>query len=228
MRWPPRSNPITPRCGRTLSLQRGAMAASAVCLELPLSEVRGVWWVLAIWRLYLKLIDPDRTAIPTVKWRMRLCHYYTKWKLVPFMCCVAVWLQQCCDQTQLTMVKCSVGIVVLRYLPQVLPEDAYWVWQKSTETEKRCSNLKESLHIQMLLCLVLFPPAESVDYYFFLQTFVSWKIYGFTTISSHLCCLQGRHNSISTLWCPIACILFFYSFSSLSLFYLQFFIFFPK
>lgn len=51
--------------------------------------------------------------------------------------------------------KCSVGIVVLRCLLQALPVDADWIWQNYTETEKRCSNLRKSLHIQMLLCFVL-------------------------------------------------------------------------
>lgn len=69
--------------------------------------------------------------------------------------------------------ECSVRIVVLRFLPQALPRDAYWIWQNSTETERRCSNLKESLHIQILLCLIFSspppppaPPAELVDRYF--------------------------------------------------------------
>lgn len=51
--------------------------------------------------------------------------------------------------------KCSVGIVVLRCLLQALLVDADWIWQNYTETEKRCSNLRKSLHIQMLLCFVL-------------------------------------------------------------------------
>lgn len=93
----------------------------------------------------------------------------------------------------------SVGTVVLRFLLQALPRDTYWVWWNSTETEKRCPNLKESLHIQILLCLILFlnPPAELVDHYFSYKSFfvINLCLHN-NQLTTVLCSVQDRYNSI--------------------------------
>lgn len=94
----------------------------------------------------------------------------------------------------------------------------YWNREKMIKSE--------NLQIQILFWLFLSPNSWIIGLLFSLETFLSWKICGFTTISSHLCSLQDNHNSIWTPCCPIACMLFIYTFSYLSLFCLKFSIFF--
>lgn len=128
--------------------------------------------------------------------------------------------------------KCSVGTVRLWCLPQALPGDAFWIWQNSTEIQEKKSESEGMLtypNASLKVFFFFFPtisPSWISRLLFFLQTFASWKMYGFTTINLHLCSLQDRHSSIQTLYCPISCILFMYL--SLIYNYLLFFMHFSK
>lgn len=89
IKWIYIKNTACQRCRGTPSLQCGSVVFSAACPDFPLSESCGVEWVFATWKIYLKLKDPERTEVSTVKWRIQLYHHFTRWELVPFMCCVA-------------------------------------------------------------------------------------------------------------------------------------------
>lgn len=71
-------------------------------------------------------------------------------------------------------------------------------YEKILLKQRKAEKSEGNLAYQILLCLILFPSPSSWigGPLFFLQIFVSWKIYDFTTISSQLCSLQDRHNSV--------------------------------
>ena len=182
------------------------MAANAVCPAFYLSEAHGIWWVLAIWRFYLKSIDPERTATATVKdAAVPLLHKVRISSIHVFyghLTVLVLWSNPVNYGEMQSWDSGSQKFTTASPWGRLLDMTKfYWNREKMLKSEG-----KLAYPVASLPCYV-FSTCWIYGLLFFLQTFVSWKNCGFRTISSRPCSLEDNHNTAWTLCCPIACIL---------------------